>query len=290
MKRALVCVMAFVLLFSSFAMVNAEKKANAGKEDLRAYEMRFAKVKDVVADERYPQILVENEKSKGKDLDKLVLYTTGVPVIDLKSGSFVENFQFKKNQDVQFFYKKNTPIMQSLPAKMTPALIAVNVKDAKCDVDVDFFGKEGWGLANRLRINTAAGVKAKNLDGKEVGDYLNKDLMVLYTKVTKSLPPIATPEKIVVLESVDLSKYKANGNKGVYLRKYYEAVGANVKWNQADKSTTISLNDKSVLIKNMSGELYMGDKTVKMEGFTVENGQSCIPETYVKEIINFWMK
>ena len=290
MKKTLVYVMAFVLLFSSFAVVNGEKHENAVKEDLRAYAMHNAKVKDVVADDRYTQILVEKEKSEGKNPEELFLYTAGVPVVDLKTGNFVENFEFKKNQDIQFFYSKSTPIMTSLPPKMTPALIAVNVKDAKYSVDVDFFDNKGAGLANRLKINMAAGVKAKNLDGKEVKDFSNKELIVLYTEATTSLPPIATPDKIVVLESVDLATYKEGSDKGVYLRKYYEAVGAKVEWNQADKSTKISLNDKSVSLKNMSGELYIDDKVVKMKGFTVENGVSYIPEVYVKEIINFWMK
>ena len=106
-------------------------------------------------------------------------------------------------------------------------------------------------------LHEMRGVKAKNLDGKEVKDFSNKELIVLYTEATTSLPPIATPDKIVVLESVDLATYKEGSDKGVYLRKYYEAVGAKVEWNQADKSTKISLNDKSVSLKNMSGELYI---------------------------------
>ncbi|MDO5040607.1 MAG: stalk domain-containing protein [Peptoniphilus sp.] len=288
MKKLFIYTLAFLLVIGNVVMAKEEPV------DLKGYEGFYGKVEELADDGDHPQILVANEEGEDKGFEKLYLYTEGVLVLDLKTGEFVEDYKFEKGEMIQYFFRKDTPVLQSLPAKLTPGIIAVNLEDGKYSLDVDTFDKDGHGPGNRLVINVAEDTVAENLKGERVEDFLEKDLLVLYTVATRSLPPITNPDKIIVLEdetkTVDLMDYKAEGEKGFFLRKYYEALGAKVEWNDEEKSTKISLNDKFVDLLNMQGLLTIEDMVIEMKGFSVQDGVSYIPQEYVEKINDFLMK
>lgn len=286
MKKILFFSMALVLMFSSLALAKGEKPVK--------FAMDFAKVEDVNEKDGSSQILVASDSDSETALDKVYLFASKVPVIDLKTGELVENYKFKKGEKIQYFYREDTPMLMSYPGQMTPNFIGVNVEGGKYFLDVDYFNKEGKGISNRLELNLTDKDMAKNLKGEEVKDFLEKDLAVLYTVATRSLPPIARPEKIIVLnipkKVVDLMDYKADGDRGYLLRAYYEDLGAQVSWDNEEKITTISLGDKQIKIYNKESKLEINKEVETMKDFSIVDGVSYIQEAYINKINDYLLK
>lgn len=275
MKKLSALVLALVLVMGTTVMA---------KDEPLGYGMYYGTVEELADEGDYKQILVANEETQD-GLDKLYLYTKDVTVIDIKTGEIVAGHEFKVGEKVQYFYREDTPVMQSLPAKMTPSVIAINAEDGEYSIDVDYFDKDGHGISNRLDINVTNDTKVVDLKGETATTDLEEEIIALYTVSTKSLPPMANVEKVIVLESrctVYLEDYKTED--GYYLRKYYEAKGANVEWNQDEMSTTITLNDKSILIKNMESILIMDEKEYEMDDFAVIDGTSYITKDDITKI------
>ena len=278
MKRLLAMTLAFVLTIGTISFAKENKEAVG-------YERVFGKVTEVVEDKDNSQILVEN-KDQEKSMEKLYLYTGKVPVLDLKTGKFVENYKFKKGDNLQYFYKKDAPIMLSMPAKLNPDFIAINAEDGECSVDVDHFNEKGNGVSMRVEINLSDDTKVMNLKGEEVGKFQEGDYAVIYKTATRSMPPIVDAEKIVALESkAEDSEEKEEKNIG--LRKYYEELGAKVEWNGETKTIKISSKDKSVEIDVKRKELTIEERIMMMEGFKIEKGMSLVPEQFVNKIDKF---
>lgn len=280
MKRLIAIAMAFVLTIGTISFAKENKEAVG-------YERVFGKVTEVLGEKEETEILVQNEDQE-KSMEELYLYTAKVPVLDLKTGKFVENYKFKKGDMIEYFYKKDTPIMQSLPAKLNPDFIAINAEVAEFSVDVDHFNEKGRGVSNRVQINLDVEMNVTDLNGKEVGKFEEGDYAVIYTIATKSLPPIATPEKIIALDAkASDSKDSKDGEKNIALRKHYEELGAKVEWNGETRTIKISSNDKSVEIDVNRKELTIEERVLKMEGFKIYEGSSLVPEQFIKRIDNY---
>lgn len=159
----------------------------------------FGTVEEVTGEDGNHQILVKNDETGG-ELEEVFFYTDKTPVMDLKTGEIVEEYVFEPGEKVQVFVKNNEPMMQSLPPKTNPELIAIHVEDGEYSIEVDRFSEKGRGISDRLEINLEGDYQVVDLDGVEQEDFLEQDIAVLYTVSTKSLPPIATPEKIIILK------------------------------------------------------------------------------------------
>ena len=284
MKKFFTYALIFLLSVTSLAL--------AKTNELKGYVGYFGTIEDVNKDGKYSEILVKNEDAKEMGMEKLYLYTEGVPVVDLKTGELVKDYKFKKNEKIQYFYRKDTPVLQSYPGKLTPGFIGVNVDKAKYSLEVDTFDKDGRGASERLVLNFSDKSFGTNMKGEKVKDLKDKDLAVLYTVATASLPPITNPDKVFVIDTmktVDMKNFKVEG-KGYYLRSYYEALDAEVNWDKDTKCTKISLNDKFIEIDNTKSVLKINGKETSMKDFKVEKGVSYIGEEYIKMIDDYLMK
>lgn len=280
-------ILTFILVCTLF--ISGNVFAQEKDLDKDGFKAQYAKVSEIADGSKFGQILVEDEKSsEDKEPQKMFLYTKDILKIDLKTGEIVKDYKFKKGEKIQYFYKNNTPVMMSYPAKMTPDVIGVNVEDAKFSLDVDHFDKDGRGVSNRLVIKVDENTNFQNLMGEKVEPQLDSDLAVLYTVSTRSLPPITNPDKVLLLnindKVVNLNDYKLEDKDLFYLRKYYEALGAKIEWNKEESSTKITIGDKSIEIKNSEAKLEIADKVVDMDGFVVEDGVSYISEKNINEI------
>ena len=293
MKRILSITLALVMVFTSLSFA----KESEEKPMTMKYEMKFATITNV-PDGDYEGILVENDMDKGDMGEKEMFLYVKTRVVDLKTGEFVKDYKFKKGEKIQYFYRADTPMMLSLPAQMTPDVIGVNVDESKFSMDVDYFDKDGHGIGNRLDLNLGEEVKAKNFAGEEEKDFLPSELLVLYTIATRSLPPIAAPEKIEILntkgiadeEKTDEKKTdesKVPDEKGIlkayektadtyYLRKALEGLGAEVNWIRDTNTTEITKADKKVIIYNENKEMQIDDMLIEMKDFNIEDKTSYI--------------
>ena len=306
MKRILSITLACVMLFTSLSF------AKESEEKPMKYEMRFATVTNV-PDGDYEGVLVENDMDKGDMGEKEIFLYVKTKVVDLKTGEFVEDYKFKKGEKIQYFYRADTPMMLSLPAQMTPDVIGVNVDESKFSMDVDYFDKDGHGMAKRLEINLPEDGKVKNFASEEVKDFLPNELLVLYTIATRSIPPIAVPEKVEILkeekvqdqmtdeEKTDESKVadesKEADEKDIlkayektpdlyYMRKALEGLGAEVKWIRDTNTTEITKADKKVIIYNDRKEIQIDDMLIEMKDFKIEDKTSFIGSEDLVKILD----
>ena len=288
MKRILSITLALVMVFTSLSFA----KESEEKPMTMKYEMKFATITNV-PDGDYEGILVENDMDKGDMGEKEVFLYVKTRVVDLKTGEFVKDYKFKKGEKIQYFYRADTPMMLSLPAQMTPDVIGVNVDESKFSMDVDYFDKDGHGISNRLDLNLGEEVKAKNFAGEEEKDFLPSELLVLYTIATRSLPPIAAPEKIEILNTKGIADEEKTDEKKTdeskvpdekdvlkayertpdtyYLRKALEGLGAEVNWIRDTNTTEITKADKKVVIYNENKEMQIDDMVIEMKDFKIEN-------------------
>lgn len=291
MKRILSITLALVMVFTSLSF------AKESEEKPMKYEVRFATITNV-PDGDYEGILVENDMDKGDMGEKEMFLYVKTRVVDLKTGEFVEGYKFKKGEKIQYFYRADTPMMLSLPAQMTPDVIGVNVDESKFSMDVDYFDKDGHGIGNRLDLNLGEEVKAKNFAGEEEKDFLPSELLVLYTIATRSLPPIAAPEKIEILNTKGIADEEKTDEKKTdeskvpdekdvlkayektadtyYLRKALEGLGAEVNWIRDTNTTEITKADKKVIIYNDRKEMQIDDMLIEMKDFNIEDKTSYI--------------
>ena len=288
MKRILSITLALVMVFTSLSFA----KESEEKPMTMKYEMKFATITNV-PDGDYEGILVENDMDKGDMGEKEMFLYVKTRVVDLKTGEFVKDYKFKKGEKIQYFYRADTPMLLSLPAQMTPDVIGVNVDEAKFSMDVDYFDKDGHGIGNRLDLNLGEEVKAKNFAGREEKDFLPNELLVLYTIATRSIPPIATPEKIEILNTKGIADEEKTDEKKTdeskvpdekdvlkayektadtyYLRKALEGLGAEVNWIRDTNTTEITKADKKVIIYNDRKEMQIDDMVIEMKDFKIEN-------------------
>lgn len=293
MKRILSITLALVMVFTSLSFA----KESEEKPMTMKYEMKFATITNV-PDGDYEGILVENDMDKGDMGEKEMFLYVKTRVVDLKTGEFVKDYKFKKGEKIQYFYRADTPMMLSLPAQMTPDVIGVNVDESKFSMDVDYFDKDGHGIGNRLDLNLGEEVKAKNFAGEEEKDFLPSELLVLYTIATRSLPPIAAPEKIEILNTKGIADEEKTDEKKTdeskvpdekdvlkayektadtyYLRKALEGLGAEVNWIRDTNTTEITKADKKVIIYNDRKEMQIDDMVIEMKDFKIEDKTSFI--------------
>ncbi len=293
MKRILSITLAICMLFTSLSFA----KESEEKPMTMKYEMKFATITNV-PDGDYEGILVENDMDKGDMGEKEMFLYVKTRVVDLKTGEFVKDYKFKKGEKIQYFYRADTPMMLSLPAQMTPDVIGVNVDESKFSMDVDYFDKDGHGISNRLDLNLGEEVKAKNFAGREEKDFLPNELLVLYTIATRSIPPIATPEKIEILNTKGIADEEKTDEKKTdeskvpdekdvlkayektadtyYLRKALEGLGAEVNWIRDTNTTEITKADKKVIIYNENKEMQIDDMLIEMKDFNIEDKTSYI--------------
>lgn len=296
MKRILSIALACVILFTSLSF------AKESEEKPIRYEMKFATVTNV-PDGDYEEILVDNEMDKDDMGEKEMFLYVKTKVVDLKTGEFVEDYKFKKGEKIQYFYRADTPMMLSIPARMKPDVIGVNVDGAEFSMDVDYFDKAGRGIANRLDLNLGEEIKAKNFAGEDVKDFLPNEILALYTIATRSIPPIAAPEKIAILKEGKIQDQMTDENKDAkendklkvyekttdtyYLRKALEGLGAEVNWIRDTKTTEITKADKKVVINNDMKEMRIDDMVIDMTDFKIENKISYISKDDLVKILEY---
>ena len=303
MKRILSIALAICMLFTSLSFA----KESEEKPMTMKYEMKFATITNV-PDGDYEGILVENDMDKGDMGEKEMFLYVKTRVVDLKTGEFVKDYKFKKGEKIQYFYRADTPMMLSLPAQMTPDVIGVNVDESKFSMDVDYFDKDGHGIGNRLDLNLGEEVKAKNFAGEEEKDFLPSELLVLYTIATRSLPPIAAPEKIEILNTKGIADEEKTDEKKTdeskvpdekdvlkayektadtyYLRKALEGLGAEVNWIRDTNTTEITKADKKVIIYNDRKEMQIDDMLIEMKDFKIEDKTSFIGREDFERILD----
>jgi hypothetical protein len=126
-------------------------------------------------------------------------------VIDAVSGEIKTVADIKTDDVITVYTNAYAPALLLLPVQYQADVIVLNSAsdDALGFIDVDTYVSNEDVLvnaANTLALNIDENTEVINKDGSAYeGELANKDLAVLYTNSTRSIPALTTPEKVVVL-------------------------------------------------------------------------------------------
>ncbi len=131
-------------------------------------------------------------------------------VLDSANGEKKDVKDVKEGDSITVFTGAFEPAPLILPPLYMANVVVINNENPVNFIDVDtYIERDGnlVNLANTLEINLDDTVKIVDLDGKTVKaeDIVNKDLAVIYTNSTRSIPAQTTPEKVIVLGENELA-------------------------------------------------------------------------------------
>lgn len=246
------------------APINIEEEIMV--KDYIKYE---GKITSITKNERYISIMVKDDES---DPYNGMLFHLNEDVILLsdKTMDFISEDTFKEGQTVTGYYSKDTIMLMSLPAQLSPDLIILNEAEEPITVEVSKFNKDLISTDGSLKISQSDNTIIVNKDGKKIDKegLVDRDLIVFYSVARESYPAQITPEKIIVMEKeedighvempefeisvfnkvfinekkVTLDKELYKNEEGVMmipLRQISEALGYEVIWNNEERSVEL---------------------------------------------------
>lgn len=267
------------------------------KEDQKSYFGSFAgKIKEI-ADyqgvEGSKILLVESQSGEIAN------------IIVSKDTYILDSAKFAVGDEIVGFFDANAPMIMIYPAQYSAEVVAV--KNENQNIKVDKFDENLVSADNWLKLNISESTKIVMKDGTEYKEALaNKNLVVLYGAVTKSIPAQTTPYKIIVLPaketgiSADVSIMDVVVNqkkiaspaayaneKGIVmvpLRAIAEALNYEVVWNNEEQSVRIG---KGISLKiGEDNYIYMKKAPIKL-GIAPEinEGKTFVPLSFFQEVI-----
>lgn len=179
-------------------------------------------------------------------------------------------------------------------------VIVVTNEESNTSVYLDTFKFDGESLVS------ADGELVLNMDNAK--KYDNKKLLVFYDFATLSLPAQTNPIKVVEIQSRASICFKVGdsilsingkdievekpfiagaGTTLVPLRVISEAFGADVEWNGEDKSVTIKLGDKTIVVKiNSKSATVDKDTVIELEEAPqLKNDTTMVPLRFISETL-----
>lgn len=165
-------------------------------------------------------------------------HITEVALKDIKAGDKVTGF-----------YDATLPeVMTAIPQHNAVA-ISVNLAEPK-NVKVDLFDSNLISSDNQLKLNISENTKIYSKNGEVyTGDLKGKQLAVIYTFTTRSIPAQTTPEKVVVLDdttTVEVPEIVKNfGSITGKIAKVSNFYSANGKVTKDKKILLVQYNDGS---------------------------------------------
>lgn len=216
------------------------------------------------------------------------------------------------------FYDANAPMIMIYPPQYNTEVVSI-VESNDQNLKVDRFDEDLVSYDQTLKLNISEDTEIISQDGKAFeGKLTNRNLVVMYTTSTRSIPAQTTPNRIVVLsekatdsnnnltkdDTEITSKNVSSMNiainseiikapsayaneKGVVmvpLRAIAEALGYDVGWNDTLKSVTIG---KGVSL-TVSTDSYIYMKTAPIQLGTapeIINGKTFVPLSFFTEVL-----
>lgn len=109
----------------------------------------------------------------------------------------IDQTKIKAGMPVKAFYDANAPAVLIYPPQYNAVVIAANVAQ---NVVVDWFDKNLINKGQTLKLNISPKTEIVLENGQEfTGSLGNRNLIVMYSATTRSIPAQTTPDKIIVL-------------------------------------------------------------------------------------------
>lgn len=287
-----------------------ESAVFAEKESLyvkaSAAEAKVREVRDGI-------IEVDAVKADGEEV--IFMISEDTLVIDAEGNKT----EVKDGDQVCAFTRWNTPMVLSLPVRYNANVIVVNGETADRTVSVDGFStyEDGYiNTAQNLVIRTDNSEIVDREGKKFEGELDGKDLVVVYSITTRSIPAQTNPEKIIVLgdtgalpptegefspieepvtkvavgdNSFDIEE--KNGVDMVKVRAVAEALGLEVGWDNDSQKVTVGTTAMGVNF-NIGVNAYNKAKMmpIELESAPVKvetqiGGVTYVPISFFTEVV-----
>ncbi len=191
---------------------------------------------------------------------------------------FVTDKELRVGAKVTGFNDAKAPQILIYPAQYEVKALAVDLPE-DVNIMMDTFDEDMVSAGNDLKLNISDQTKITLQNGETyTGDLAGKNLMVLYTVSTRSIPAQTSPLSVTVVENMDIlvnqmitsspaTYIKADGTIMVPVRAVAEALGHEVGWSYEDRQ--ITLNDGISFVLNEDSYVN-SDKSVIQLGAAPE--------------------
>jgi hypothetical protein len=193
--------------------ISATATSSFAVEHMSDYIAFKGTIEKVINSDNKTSILVKRETSEGEDI-ALFNFTDKVLLLDQKSQDLVKYDSFQEGTSVTAYYRRDTIMTMIYPPNITPSVIVVNSSEKASSIEVSKFDDNLLNSEALLKLNVSDKTTIMYKDGikAEKADLANKDLVVFYNFMTKSLPAQTTPEKIIIINNANSDTPKTNSD------------------------------------------------------------------------------
>lgn len=284
--------------------INSEVEPIMAEEELPNYIEFRGKVSKIDKEDGRFSILAENDLENA--MDKLVAHISkDVVLLDEESMDLIDMEDLKEGMEVSIYYDKETIMLLSYPAQLSPDVVIARSQDKPVNIKIDRFDQDLTSEDNGLKLNINEDVELVDLKGNKIGkeDLANKDLIVFYTNSTRSIPAQTSPQKVIAIKNYDVKvlhylnlnsqrfnldhlMYKNEDNiLMVPLRQVAEALDFNVHWDQESKSVKLEKDGYSASLTIGSKDYQYYDMILELAAPELTESKTYVPIDFIRNIL-----
>ncbi len=309
----------------------SDKEVISEIEEATEYIAYKGKITDIEKDKEKDtmSILVQGEDKKVQQ--KIVFHIReDMTILSQKTSEFKKRSDLKEDSQVTVFFKENTPMTMSIPAQASPDLVLINDSKEASFVKVSHFNEELVDIKGELKLNISEDTVIVDIDGKDANkDKLkSNDLVVFYTMTTKSIPAQTTPEKIIILATIENEKVPENnleqegedvkdklrvmdkvvlngkelelnhviytsqsGHHMIAIRPVGEALGYKVSWNNKERSAELTKDAQWTKATIGKDDYNFAKMIVKLgKAPEIKDQKTYVPIEFLEEVLKLDVK
>jgi hypothetical protein len=285
-------------VFASNLLESGSKETVVEPISLQVDSTNFMKftgsVSEVTQDGKKLTLTVE-----GNDIKMLFPITEEVLVFHNKTGEAFLKEKLLRGLKVDVYYDKFMAIPMIYPATIVPNAVIVKAEELG-EVKVSKFDRNFLSVDKELKLNISDETILLNQKGEKIKkeQLLQKELIVFYTFMTKSLPAQTSPTKIISLEKtvyqlsaeiMDMvyeDHIMVKGTKMVPLRKVAEHLGYEVQWQGKSKGALLRKQNLSIQIP-IGQKQYAYNRSLRYfkEAAVLKNNKTYVSEELLELIM-----
>jgi len=265
-------------------------------EDVKDYQyIRFTgKIEEIDNSENF-RILVKRDVEEG--LDALWAYINeDVLLLKDSTTDVMEKTDLLLGMEISVIYHKDTMMALSYPPLLGPDVVVVHEKGDHDFVLVERFDENLLSYDKYLILNLGEDTIIVDENGDEYhGELFNRDLVVFYSFIAKSLPAQTTPHKIIVLDEEEvISEVILEEDMVIHkddlilipLRYVAEGLGYEVTWNNDTRTVEILKGTHWSLLTIGENNYNFAKMIVKLEKEPIIiNSRTFVPISFVEKIL-----
>lgn len=312
-KKILALVLAVAMVLPSMAMAGMEADGDSPEDDPAAAMVQMAPQGEP-SYVRHDGVIAGMadtgmELDTGGELPDTVTFADDM-IILTASGDIADISTLEPGLRVSVFVDGNAAVPLIYPPVYPASYVVIGDGEHYAGVDIDVYeASDSLGMylnkAKTLAVNVGEDAVIISIaDGGAIdhADLSGRKLAVFYDIMTMSIPPIANPTQVVVLDAAAAEEdreYKITagredvfiGEDGVQMlpvRKYAEGMGLEVVWNNDDRSVTVGTAPMGVWFK-------IGENSyskARMTPFELEcapvliDSRTFVPVSFFEEVLN----